>query len=135
MKYIKLFEEYEYEGDDCTSCSHEDEFREEDEFGDDEFGDDESNEDDDEFDYEKNGTKYGGKYLDEPPSEIYIESKKSKPDFLDIDKDGDKKESMKKALKDKGSKKDRGLSAAQKKLPAGLRAAIARKSSKGKARD
>jgi len=29
------------------------------------------------------------------------EAKKAKPDFLDVDKDGDKKESMKKALKDK----------------------------------
>ena len=29
------------------------------------------------------------------------ESKGSKPDFLDMDKDGDKKEPMKKALKDK----------------------------------
>ena len=28
--------------------------------------------------------------------------KKSKPDFLDMDKDGDKKESMKKAIKEKG---------------------------------
>ncbi len=30
--------------------------------------------------------------------------KKAKPDFLDMDKDGDKKESMKKALKDKEKK-------------------------------
>lgn len=29
-------------------------------------------------------------------------SEKAKPDFLDMDKDGDKKESMKKAIKDKG---------------------------------
>ena len=29
-----------------------------------------------------------------------------KPDFLDVDKDGDKKESFKKALKDKDEKKD-----------------------------
>jgi hypothetical protein len=35
------------------------------------------------------------------------EGKKSKPDFLDLDKDGDKKESMKKAAKDaKEDKKD-----------------------------
>ncbi len=32
------------------------------------------------------------------------DSKKSKPDFADVDKDGDKKEPMKKALKDKESK-------------------------------
>ncbi len=67
-----------------------------------------------------------------------FEAKKSKPDFLDLDKDGDKKESMKKAAKDakdkKGSKKEdkedkeekggKGLTAAQKKLPEGLRKAI-----------
>jgi hypothetical protein len=44
----------------------------------------------------------------------------SKPDFLDIDKDGDKKEPMKKAAADKGSdKKDsgkKGMSAAQEKF-------------------
>jgi hypothetical protein len=32
------------------------------------------------------------------------EAKKAKPDFLDVDKDGDKKEPMKKALKDKDKK-------------------------------
>lgn len=32
------------------------------------------------------------------------EGKKAKPDFLDADKDGNKKESMKKALKDKKGK-------------------------------
>ena len=53
-------------------------------------------------------------------------NKKSKPDFLDLDKDGDKKESMKKAAKDaKDVKSDKkGLTAAQKKLPAGLQKAI-----------
>jgi len=33
------------------------------------------------------------------------EAKKAKPDFLDMDKDGDKKEPMKKAIKDKEKKK------------------------------
>jgi signal recognition particle subunit SEC65 len=61
-----------------------------------------------------------------------FESKKNKPDFLDLDKDGDKKESMKKAAKEakeKTSKKGSasGLSAAQKKLPAGLQKAILKK--------
>lgn len=37
-----------------------------------------------------------------------LEEKKSKPDFLDVDKDGDKKEPMKKALKDKGGKAKKG---------------------------
>ena len=59
-------------------------------------------------------------------------SKGSKPDFLDLDKDGDKKEPMKKAADEKGDdKKDdsKGLTAAQKKLPAGLQKAIAKKNS------
>jgi hypothetical protein len=58
----------------------------------------------------------------------------AKPDFLDIDKDGDKEEPMKKAAGEKGGdKKDTdskssGLSAKQKKLPPGLQKAIAAKS-------
>ena len=56
----------------------------------------------------------------------------AKPDFLDIDGDGDKKEPMKKAAEEKGEdKKDsdaKGLSAKQKKLPPGLQKAIAAKS-------
>ena len=57
----------------------------------------------------------------------------AKPDFLDLDKDGDKKEPMKKAAKEKGDSKDsdsKGLSAKQKKLPAGLQKAIAKKTTK-----
>jgi len=67
-------------------------------------------------------------------------SKKAKPDFLDLDKDGDKKESMKKAAADKkkgnnakeekedkkSSKAPKGkLSKAQEKLPPALKKAIA----------
>ena len=62
------------------------------------------------------------------------EAKKAKPDFADIDGDGDEEESMKKAAQDKkekggDDKKDdsKGLSAKQKKLPAGLQKAIAKK--------
>lgn len=62
------------------------------------------------------------------------ESKKSKPDFLDLDKDGNKKESMKKAAADKkksesGKKTGKGtqLTAAQKKLPKALQKAILKK--------
>ena len=70
-------------------------------------------------------------------------AKKAKPDFLDLDKDGDKKETMKKAYADKkaaqgkGAQKDKAdaqkkpqsqaqgkLSAAQKKLPPALQKAI-----------
>jgi len=66
--------------------------------------------------------------------EKYKEMKEAaKPDFADIDGDGDKKEPMKKAAKDKedgGDKDDKpakGLSDKQKKLPAGLQKAIAGK--------
>ena len=56
---------------------------------------------------------------------------KAKPDFLDVDKDGDKKEPMKKAAKEAGKgddkKETKGLSSKQKKLPAGLQKAIAKK--------
>ena len=59
--------------------------------------------------------------------------KKAKPDFLDLDKDGDKKEPMKKAAKDakeddkddKGGKK--GLTAGQKRLPEAMQKAILKK--------
>jgi hypothetical protein len=65
----------------------------------------------------------------------FQEAKKAKPDFLDLDKDGDKKESMKKAAADKkkGGKKEEDkketkkggkLSKAQEKLPEGLKKAI-----------
>lgn len=61
--------------------------------------------------------------------------KKAKPDFLDLDKDGDKKEPMKKAAKDakEDKKEEKGgkeLTAAQKKLPEGLRKAIEAKNKK-----
>lgn len=45
------------------------------------------------------------------------EAKKSKPDFLDVDKDGDKKEPMKKALKDKKKGKVDEAKKAKKKDP------------------
>jgi len=54
----------------------------------------------------------------------------AKPDFLDLDKDGDKKEPMKSAAADKGDDKTadkKGLSDKQKKLPPGLQKAIAKK--------
>lgn len=40
--------------------------------------------------------------------EARLEEAKSKPDFLDLDKDGNKKEPMKKAAKEKGSKPKKG---------------------------
>lgn len=67
----------------------------------------------------------------------FREAKKAKPDFLDLDKDGNKKESMKKAAADKkksespkrGSKsknspKGSKLSKSQEKLPEALKKAI-----------
>jgi len=75
----------------------------------------------------------GRMFLDVINQEIAERTKiaeKAKPDFLDLDKDGDKKEPMKKAADEKGDdKKDdsKGLSAKQKKLPAGLQKAIAKK--------
>ncbi len=145
MKHLKLFEDFnhkthsEYQKEksvcptcDCNPCECDEMEHDHEEF-----------DDEDDYDFEENGTKYGGRYLPKPPSEIHLKESrksKSKPDFLDIDKDGNKKESMKKAAKDAKEKKsdkksERGLSAAQKKLPAGLRAAIARKAAKGKAKD
>ena len=59
------------------------------------------------------------------------ELQEAKPDFLDLDKDGNKEEPMAKAAKD--AKKDdkeeapKGLTAKQKKLPAGLQKAIVKK--------
>jgi len=62
-----------------------------------------------------------------------VAEKAAKPDFPDIDGDGNTKEPIGKAAKDKkdagkGDKKgSKGLSSKQKKLPAGLQAAIAKK--------
>ena len=45
------------------------------------------------------------------------EAKKAKPDFLDMDGDGNKKEPMKKAVKDKESKKDKKVDEQKKETP------------------
>jgi hypothetical protein len=75
--------------------------------------------------------KKAGKKEDKKEDKEEKGGKKAKPDFLDLDKDGDKKETMKKAAKDakdgKEEKGGKGLTAAQKKLPAGLQKAIAAK--------
>jgi hypothetical protein len=57
-------------------------------------------------------------------------SKGAKPDFLDLDKDGDKKEPMKKAAKEAKEKEEKGLTAKQKKLPAPLRERILKNQNK-----
>jgi len=48
---------------------------------------------------------HGDNPLGEEEEEVE-EAKNSKPDYLDFDKDGDKKEPMKKALKDKEKVKE-----------------------------
>ena len=54
----------------------------------------------------KLGFKHGGEAHKKKMS--YADGGEAKPDFLDIDKDGDKKESMKKASKDKKKMKHGG---------------------------
>ena len=54
-------------------------------------------------------SKHKTNEADVPPNDalaspLTMEAKKAKPDFLDLDKDGNKKESMKKAFKDKKKK-------------------------------
>ena len=69
----------------------------------------------------ENGEKFDNR-KEENVKEVYgqgvYEAKGKKPDFLDMDKDGNKKESMKKAIKDKAvkeaAKPSAGLSAAKK---------------------
>jgi hypothetical protein len=87
----------------------------------------------------KDDKKVKGKKAEEKMDEA------AKPDFLDIDGDGDKKEPMKQAAKQAGKGKKsadktsadkkpagKGLTAGQKKLPPGLQKAIAAKKGKGK---
>jgi len=144
MKYLKTFENFDlgrfsgeeevlkpeveqsYEDDEeyCAPCDSE-EKDEQDEFT---FYSEQDDENEDEA--EQQEVHRIRRWGDE-----VVEAKKSKPDFLDLDKDGDKKESMKKAAKDakedkKEEKSGKGLSAAQKKLPEGLRKAIEAKNKK-----
>tara|TARA_B100000886_G_scaffold336788_1_gene296250 strand:- start:2522 stop:3709 length:1188 start_codon:yes stop_codon:yes gene_type:complete len=53
--------------------------------------------------------KKKGKKDDKEDKEDKVEEKKAKPDFADIDKDGDKKETMKKAAKDKKEKANESI--------------------------
>ena len=76
----------------------------------------------------------GKMFLDVINREIE-ERAKAKPDYIDIDGDGNKKEPMKKAAKDKEAKKDEAvadedLTKGQEKLPAGLKKAILKKQGK-----
>ena len=57
-------------------------------------------------------------YLDyEMKFDEVAEGKKAKPDYIDIDGDGNKKEPMKKAVKDKESKKDKKVDEQKKETP------------------
>jgi len=108
--------------DDCEQCD--------DEMGDDYDFESEMDEESDREEMDWNDEE--DLKLERVKSFRQFEAKKSKPDFLDLDKDGDKKESMKKAAKDakKEDKGGKGLTAAQKKLPEGLRKAIEKRKKK-----
>ena len=56
----------------------------------------------------------GGKSITNPVEDPYESVAEAKPDFLDMDKDGDKTEPMKKAIKDKEAKEDTDLTAIKK---------------------
>jgi len=140
MKYLKRFESFtehdlgrfsdEEETKDYMTHPEENEQAFDDE--EDIYSDDEQLEDEITFEEERE-EEDGRVWGDE-----VVEGKKAKPDFLDLDKDGNKKESMKKAAKDAKEKKEdkkeekggKGLTAAQKKLPEGLRKAIEAKKKK-----
>lgn len=53
----------------------------------------------------KKNIKESTQHKDPTMTKLNEKAKKAKPDFLDVDKDGDRKESFKKALKDKTKKK------------------------------
>ncbi len=126
-EYPEDIEEIESE-EECKPCGSDEEE------GDDFYSDEEDSEEEEEM----KSRVWGDEQTVERISTFrQFEAKKAKPDFLDLDKDGNKKESMKKAAKDakedkKGSKKEdkkeekggKGLTTAQKKLPEGLRKAI-----------
>lgn len=134
MKYLKKFENFDFgrfnndDNDDAQDWI-EDVEDVEDEESIDSIEDDEDEDDEETLEDEREmRSKVWGDEV--------VERKKAKPDFLDIDKDGNKKESLRKAAKDakktKGSVKDndKDLTAAQKRLPEGLRKAIADKREK-----
>ena len=132
----------------CEDAQEEEETNElgeeEDDYG---FSEDEEDEEDDQEEHrirrwgdeeivEKKKMNAGFKaYLDKQKAKSKgkddKKSGKGKPDFLDLDKDGDKKETMKKAAKDakeddKGTAK-KGLTAGQKRLPKAMQDAILKK--------
>lgn len=166
MKHIKKFESFEDEKfdlgnypiedprreEECEPCEDEfpgGEWSPEEEFDADHYSREEELEEEEEESEHERRRLWGDEATVERVASFRTfvkESKKSKPDFLDLDKDGDKKEPMKKAAKDakddkKDNKKDnkkedkkedkkdntKGLSAAQKKLPPALQKSILKK--------
>lgn len=133
MKYLKKFENFDFgrfnndDNDDAQDWI-EDVEDVDDEESIDSFEDEDDNDEENLEDEREMRSKVWGDEV--------VERKKAKPDFLDIDKDGNKKESLRKAAKDakktKSSVKenDKDLTAAQKRLPEGLRKAIADKRKK-----
>jgi hypothetical protein len=138
------FENFGEDEEDCTTCDDTNELGEhEDDYGLSEEEEEEENQAGntirkwgDERVVEKKKMNPGFKaYLDKQKAkskdkEDDKKGGKGKPDFLDLDKDGDKKETMKKAAKDakeddKGGKK--GLTAGQKRLPEAMQKAILKK--------
>ena len=139
------FENFGEDEEDCTTCDDTNELGEDD----DDYGLSEEEEEEEENQAENKIRRWGDEEVLEkkkmnPGFKAYLDKQKAKskgkeddkkggkgkPDFLDLDKDGDKKEPMKKAAKeakedDKGGKK--GLTAAQKKLPNALQDSILKK--------
>jgi len=119
MKYLRTFENFEAHDEeelkptafDMKLDAQEDEFEMEDEYAQDEEEDEEAHEEEthEEITLEKKKLPAGLKaYLDKKKKGGATAKKstsKAKPDFLDLDKDGDKKESMKKAAKEAKAKK------------------------------
>jgi hypothetical protein len=124
MKYLRLFEDFKHEEkcDHCAGLGHNEKTGDMCEWCNGTGNSQEESHEEESHEEESHETNEAKK------------TKKAKPDFLDLDKDGDKKESMKKAAKEaaekKGEKKGGKLTAAQKKLPEGLRKAIEAKKKK-----
>jgi hypothetical protein len=140
------FENFGEDEEDCSTCDDTNELGEDD----DDYGLSEEEEEEEENQAENRIRRWGDEELVEkkkmnPGFKAYLDKQKAKskgkeddkkggkgkPDFLDLDKDGDKKEPMKKAAKDakeddKGTAK-KGLTAAQKKLPKALQDSILKK--------
>jgi hypothetical protein len=139
------FENFGEDEEDCATCDDTNELGEHE----DDYGLSEEEEEEEENQAENRIRRWGDEEVLEkkkmnPGFKAYLDKQKAKskgkeddkkggkgkPDFLDLDKDGDKKEPMKKAAKDakeddKGGKK--GLTAAQKKLPKALQDSILKK--------